>query len=80
MLIHVASEVALACPPIDFRHEAFVETKDEVPVSGVGRQCDVHLQVAVADDGVVQVYAHEIVVSRVPGADELFDDMSASSG
>ena len=37
VLIHVASEVALACPPIDFRHEAFVETKDEVPVSGVGK-------------------------------------------
>lgn len=80
VFIHVACKVALACPPVDFRHEAFIEAKDEVPVSGVGRQCDVHLQVAVADDGIVQVHAHEIVVSRVSGTDELFGDTSASSG
>ena len=80
MLIHVACEVALARPPVDFRHEAFVETKDEVPVDGVGRQCDVHLQVAVADDGIVQVYAQEVVVSRVSRANELFGDILASLG
>jgi hypothetical protein len=43
MLVYVACEVALACPSIEFSHEAFVEAEDEVPVSSVGWKCNVHL-------------------------------------
>ena len=77
VLVDVACEFALACSPIDFRHEAFIETKHEIPVSGIGRQGNIHLQVSVADDSVVQVHANEIVVSRVSRADELFERESA---
>ena len=77
VFVNVACEFALACPLIDFLHERFVETEDEVPVSGIGREGNIHLQVAVADDGIVQMYAHEIVVSRVSCADELFECQSA---
>lgn len=80
VLVDVACEFALACSPIDFRHEAFIETKHEIPVSGIGRQGNIHLQVSVADDSVVQVHANEIVVSRVSRADELFDHESARPG
>ena len=46
-------------------------------MSGIGWECNVHLQVTVADDSVVQVYARKIVVRCISGADELFDDESA---
>jgi hypothetical protein len=77
MLVDVACEVAFACPPIEFHHEAFVKSEDDVPVGCIGGERNVHLQVTVADDSVVKVYTREIVVCRVSGADELFDDESA---
>lgn len=77
MLVNVASEVAFTCPPIEFCHEAFVKTEDEVPVSSVGWKRNIHLQIAVANHSVVEVYTREIVVCRVSCADELFENKSA---
>lgn len=77
VLLDVACELTLSCPPINFGHEAFIETKHEVPMSGIGWKCNVHLQVSITDDSIVQVYSNEIVVSGVSGADELFENGSA---
>jgi len=77
MLVHVACEFAFVSPPANFVHEAFIETKDEIPMGSIGWECNVHLQISITDDSIVQVYADEIVVSRVSGADELFENGSA---
>ena len=79
MLVHVAREFTFTSPPANFVHEAFVETQDQIPMSGIGWDCNIHLQVSVTDDSIVQMYANEIVVSRVSCADELFGDVSARS-
>lgn len=77
MLLDVAREFTFTSPPANFVHEAFVETQDYIPMSGIGWECNIHLQVSVTNDSIVQMYANEIVVRRVSGADELFDDESA---
>ena len=43
MFVNVACEFALAGPLIDFGHEALIETEDEVPMSCIGWECDIHL-------------------------------------
>lgn len=77
MLVHVACEFAFVSPPANFSHEAFIETKDGIPMGSIGWECNVHLQISITDGSIVQVYADEIVVSRVSGADELFENGSA---
>jgi hypothetical protein len=77
LLFDVLCQATFVCSLFEIGHEAFIETHDEVPMSGIRRKSHVHLQVGVANGGGVHVHAYQIVVRRVSGTYELSDNTSA---
>jgi hypothetical protein len=56
---------------VEVREVAFVQTEHIVPIRRVRGERHDHLDVAVADDGGIDVHSNKVVVLRFPGAYEL---------
>jgi hypothetical protein len=71
VLVDIVCEATIIGTLVEVREVAFVQTEHIVPIRRVRGERHDHLDVAVADDGGIDVHSNKVVVLRFPGAYEL---------